>query len=183
MSLPREAVPRWGDPHAIGASLRELGLVTRGREREQLLRDAVSVLSESEGQLEHAHALVDLGAELRREPAQRGAGTAAGGRGSRPQVGAIGLAERANEELAATVSGRARSCGWARCAEDKRAAGCAAGAEGRSNKEIAQALFVTVKTVEVHLSSTYRKLEIGSRAQLEKALVAAAPVDAAAVTT
>lgn len=56
-------------------------------------------------------------------------------------------------------------------------------AEGRSNKEIAQALFVTVKTVEVHLSSTYRKLEIGSRAQLEKALVAAAPVDAAAVTT
>ena len=37
-----------------------------------------------------------------------------------------------------------------------------------SNKEIAQALFVTIKTVEVHLSHAYRKLEIGSRAQLER---------------
>ena len=40
-----------------------------------------------------------------------------------------------------------------------------------SNKEIAQALFVTVKTVEVHLSSVYRKLEIASRRQLPTALV------------
>jgi DNA-binding NarL/FixJ family response regulator len=29
-----------------------------------------------------------------------------------------------------------------------------------ANKEIAQALFVTVKAVEVHLSSVYRKLQI-----------------------
>jgi len=41
-----------------------------------------------------------------------------------------------------------------------------------SNKEIAQALFVTVKTVEVHLSHVYRKLEIDSRRQLPAALVA-----------
>ena len=34
-----------------------------------------------------------------------------------------------------------------------------------NNKEIAQTLFVTIKTVEVHLSRAYRKLEIGSRAQ------------------
>jgi DNA-binding NarL/FixJ family response regulator len=39
-----------------------------------------------------------------------------------------------------------------------------------SNKEIAQTLFVTTKTVEVHLSHAYRKLEITSRAQLGKAL-------------
>jgi DNA-binding NarL/FixJ family response regulator len=39
-----------------------------------------------------------------------------------------------------------------------------------SNKEVAQALFLTVKTVEVHLSSTYRKLGIGSRRQLAVAL-------------
>jgi DNA-binding CsgD family transcriptional regulator len=44
-------------------------------------------------------------------------------------------------------------------------------AEEMSNKEIAQALFVTVKTVEVHLSSVYRKLGIGSRRQLPGALV------------
>ena len=39
-------------------------------------------------------------------------------------------------------------------------------AEGRSNKEIARALFVTVHTVEAHLSKTYEKLGIRSRTQL-----------------
>jgi DNA-binding NarL/FixJ family response regulator len=43
-------------------------------------------------------------------------------------------------------------------------------AAGRTNKEIAQALFVTPKTVEVHLSSSYQKLGIGSRRELEVAL-------------
>jgi DNA-binding NarL/FixJ family response regulator len=43
-------------------------------------------------------------------------------------------------------------------------------AEGMGNRAIAQALFVTVKTVEVHLGSTYRKLGIPSRAALAAAL-------------
>jgi DNA-binding NarL/FixJ family response regulator len=46
-------------------------------------------------------------------------------------------------------------------------------AEGRSNRDIAQALFVTPKTVEVHLSNSYRKLDIGSRRELPSALGAA----------
>ena len=45
-------------------------------------------------------------------------------------------------------------------------------AEGLTNKEIAQELFVTPKTIEVHLSNTYRKLEIGSRRELPAALAA-----------
>jgi DNA-binding NarL/FixJ family response regulator len=45
-------------------------------------------------------------------------------------------------------------------------------ADGRSNKEIAQALYVTPKTVEVHLSNAYRKLSIRSRLQLAVALSA-----------
>ena len=55
-------------------------------------------------------------------------------------------------------------------------------ADGMSNKEIAQTLFVTIKTVEVHLSNAYRKLEISSRAQLDKALLtpAASPPPAPA---
>ena len=47
-------------------------------------------------------------------------------------------------------------------------------AEEFSNKEIAQALFVTVKTVEVHLSRVYRKLDVESRRQLADALAAPA---------
>ena len=43
-------------------------------------------------------------------------------------------------------------------------------AEGLTNRDIAQSLFVTPKTVEVHLSSAYRKLGIGSRTQLTAAL-------------
>jgi DNA-binding CsgD family transcriptional regulator len=37
---------------------------------------------------------------------------------------------------------------------------------GRSNREIAQALFVTPKAVEFHLANVYRKLHIGSRGEL-----------------
>ena len=57
---------RWGDPHAIGTSLRVLALVEGGKEGIALLREAVEVLEGSEAQLEYAHALVDLGAALRR---------------------------------------------------------------------------------------------------------------------
>jgi DNA-binding NarL/FixJ family response regulator len=43
-------------------------------------------------------------------------------------------------------------------------------AEGASNREIAQSLFVTQRTVEMHLSNAFRKLEIRSRTQLPAAL-------------
>jgi DNA-binding NarL/FixJ family response regulator len=41
---------------------------------------------------------------------------------------------------------------------------------GRTNRDIAQELYVTPKTVEVHLSNAYRKLGISSRRELERAL-------------
>jgi DNA-binding CsgD family transcriptional regulator len=46
-------------------------------------------------------------------------------------------------------------------------------ASGRTNREIAEALWVTLKTVETHLSHVYRKLDIGSRDNLPGALEAA----------
>jgi DNA-binding CsgD family transcriptional regulator len=45
-------------------------------------------------------------------------------------------------------------------------------ATGHSNREIAQALFVTPKTVEYHLRHTYRKLDIEGRSHLVEALAA-----------
>jgi DNA-binding CsgD family transcriptional regulator len=53
---------------------------------------------------------------------------------------------------------------------ERRVAGMAA--EGLTNREIAQALFVTEKGVERHLTQAYRKLDISSRSELPRALVA-----------
>ena len=175
---------RWGDPYAIGASLRVLGLVEGGTAGVVLLREAVELLAGSEARLEHARALVDLGAALRRanqrtearERLQEGVDLAR-------QVGAFGLAERANEEIAATGARprKVLQTGLdALTASERRVAQLAA--DGMSNKEIAQTLFVTIKTVEVHLSHAYRKLEISSRAQLDPALLTPAPTPTPAPT-
>jgi DNA-binding CsgD family transcriptional regulator len=168
---------RWGAPHAIGASLRVLGLVESGQAGIGLLREAVELLAGSEARLEHARALVDLGAALRRanqrakarERLREGVELAR-------KVGALGLAERANQEIAATGARprKVLQTGLdALTASERRVAQLAA--DGMSNKEIAQTLFVTIKTVEVHLTSAYRKLETTSRTQLDKALLTPAP--------
>ena len=75
---------------------------------------------------------------------------------------AVPLARESSERLR-ELDGR--RIGEIRLAEIARMA-----AQGMSNKELAQTLFVTVKAVEVHLSSVYRKLRISSRAQLAQAL-------------
>ncbi|MFZ1879113.1 MAG: LuxR C-terminal-related transcriptional regulator, partial [Gaiellaceae bacterium] len=131
--------------------------------------------------LEHARALVEYGAALRRanrrtearERLRQGVEIA-------HRIGALALIEQANNQLAATGA-RPRKLVQTGLetltASERRVAQLAA--EDMSNKEIAQALFVTVKTVEVHLSSVYRKLEITSRRQLASEL--AEPPDAEAV--
>ena len=56
---------------------------------------------------------------------------------------------------------------------ERRVAGLAA--DGMSNPQIAQALFITLNTVEGHLRHAYQKLSISSRSQLPAALRSAAP--------
>ena len=53
-------------------------------------------------------------------------------------------------------------------ASERRVAELAA--EGLTNREIAQALFVTMRTVEGHLTQVFRKLDLSSRDQLAEAL-------------
>ena len=62
---------------------------------------------------------------------------------------------------------------------ERRVAGMAA--KELTNRDIAQALFVTPTTVEVHLSRVYRKLGIASRAQLADALGSEASAPAPAL--
>jgi DNA-binding CsgD family transcriptional regulator len=87
------------------------------------------------------------------------------------RLGALALVAQANDELAATAARprKVLQTGLKTLtASERRVAQLAA--DDMSDKEIAQALFVTVKTVEVHLSSVYRKLEISSRRQLTSSL-------------
>ncbi len=143
----------------------------RGRVVEELLA-AVEHLERSPRRLEHARALVDLGSAQRRagqrsdarEPLRAGYELAR-------ECGADGLADTARQELAASGVRVRRDWLTGRdslTASERRIASLAA--EGASNAEIAQALFVTIKTVEMHLTHTYRKLDITGRADLARTL-------------
>ena len=161
-----------GAPGALGLSLRTAGLAIGGDEGLALLEEAVTVLERSAARLELAHALADLGTELsragqRREgrDAQRRAIQLAG------ECGAMALAERARAELHAGPGRRPRTeltGPGALTAAEWRV--CRQVADGQTNREVAQALFVTEKTVERHLSSAYQKLGIRSRYQLPAAI-------------
>jgi DNA-binding CsgD family transcriptional regulator len=167
---------RWGAPRIVGVSLRALELVEGNKTGEGLLRAAVDVLEGTPARLEHGRALIDLGAALRRANSRSEAREhLRDGIDLAHQCGATVLVTRGNEELAATGA-RARNVMLSGLesltASERRVAQMAA--EEVSNKEIAQALFVTVKTVEVHLSRVYRKLDIQSRRELAGALSAPA---------
>jgi DNA-binding NarL/FixJ family response regulator len=87
------------------------------------------------------------------------------------ECGATALAERARAELQAGPGRRARielTGPGALTAAEWRV--CRQAAEGHTNREVAQALFVTEKTVERHLSSVYQKLGIRFRHQLRAAI-------------
>jgi DNA-binding NarL/FixJ family response regulator len=122
--------------------------------------------------LEHARVLTDLGEALHREgrrvearePLRQAFKLAR-------QCGAARVAKRANAELQATGLSVRRYTPIgveSLTPSERRVADLAA--SGMTNRQIAQSLFVTVKTVEAHLSAAYGKLDISSRRELEGAL-------------
>ena len=152
-------------------------LVARARavaagERLACLEEAVAVARRSPSRLVLAEALGELG-EARRRAGERVAARSAlrEARELAHACGATGLEARAHEEL--LVAGArphriAQSGVDALTAAERRVADLAA--RGLRNREIAEALFVTVKTVEVHLGHAYGKLGIRGRSQLADAL-------------
>ncbi|MCO1574445.1 AAA family ATPase [Crossiella sp. SN42] len=162
----------FGAPRAIGIALRTLGLIEGGGTRLDRLAESVQVLRGSTGTLELGHSLIEYGSALRRAghrtDAQRqlreGLDLAA-------RHHALPLAAHAKQELAATGARPRRDLLTgvdALTASELRVARLAAG--GDSNRAIAQTLFVSRRTIEVHLTSAYRKLGIQSREQLPTAL-------------
>jgi len=172
-----EAARRAGWPRPAGIALRTRGLLQGGQRGLDDLEQAVEVLAESGARLEHARALVELGAALRRanqraaarEPLRAGLDLAY-------RCGAGRLAQRAATELRAAGARPRRPVLTgleALTPSERRVAELAAG--GMSNPEIAQALFVTLNTVEGHLRHAYQKLSVSSRRQLPAALRSPAP--------
>ncbi|MFF4243629.1 LuxR C-terminal-related transcriptional regulator [Streptomyces sp. NPDC001822] len=162
----------WDTPRVRGRALRVLGAATGGRRGLELTAEALGILRGSSLDVELIPALITHGLQL----------TAAGQpRSARPllreaattaeRLGAVRLSVRA--ELALSASGaRRRSAPLtgrdSLTAGERRVADLAAG--GRTNAEIAELLHLARRTVETHLTSTYRKLGIRRRLELPAAL-------------
>jgi DNA-binding CsgD family transcriptional regulator len=162
----------FGAPRALGVAKRAAGVVLGGERGELLLREAIDAFDRCEARLERARALADLGAMLRRRNRRtearellREALDAA------HRVGAKRLAEQAETDLRATGARPRRVVltGLDSLTASERRVAELAG-QSLTNREIAQQLFVTDRTVEGHLTSVFRKLRLDSRTELPAAL-------------
>lgn len=159
-------------PGALGAALRVRARALDGDEAIEELREAVATLEPGSMRLERAWALHDLGAALRSRGHRSDARDAL-----RP---ALDLASRAESALLVRlVRGEFEAAGGrpqrpllsgaeSLTPSERRVAELAA--EGLSNREIAESLWVTRKTVEHHLGRAYGKLGIKTRSELSAAL-------------
>lgn len=161
-----------GRPRALGIALRASGLIENGKAGLDLLAESIRVLETSPARVELARALADYGAALRR------AGQRAQARTVLEQAldaahhcGARQIAAQARDELVAAGAKPRREAITGRdalTASELRVARLAAA--GRTNREIAQSLFITAKTASAHLTRVYRKLGVTRRNQLAQAL-------------
>ena len=167
---------RVGLPGPRAAGLRALAGTAAPDERVELLERAADDIARSPRRLEQVRVLVELGAALRRtnrradarEPLRQALELAERG-------GMRLLARRARHELHATGARPRRSALSgvdALTPAEHRVATLAA--EGHSNREIAEQLYVTQRTVETHLTHVFQKLDISSRSQLGSRMAGAA---------
>jgi DNA-binding CsgD family transcriptional regulator len=162
----------FGGHRALGVALRVAGIAEGGTAGLELLEESVSSLRDSPAILERAKSLAELGATHRRAGRRGKARDAlvealdlAARCGARPLTG------RVREELKAAGARPRRD--WSKGVEaltstELRVARLAA--DGRTNRQIAQTLYVTLKTVEGHLARVYTKLGIAGRSELAGAL-------------
>ena len=168
---------RWDTPGALGEVMHAKGMLEVGDVQLEMLKEAAALLERSPARLELARALVDLGGALRRAGQRRDsrdplrdAYELARDCGSEP------LATTAQQELAASgVRVRRERLTGAQSLTPSERRIAQMVVDGGSNAEIAQALFITVKTVEMHLTNIYRKLDIAGRVELPLALNEPAP--------
>ena len=168
---------RWGAPRGVSLALRTVAYLEEGNRRIATLREAVTYADRSEAMVEKALAQVALGRALNeaghkaeaRDWLRRGIHQA--------RMHGVFLLAAQGLRLISDAGGRPRRLALtgleALTPSELRVAQMVA--SGLSNREVAEALFVTVKAVEAHLGKVYRKLEISSRRQLADALAGVPP--------
>jgi DNA-binding NarL/FixJ family response regulator len=176
-AVAQRALERHRDrPWAVGTALRCRGLIrgAEGRHQEAIAdhRAALEVLTGAGQPLEVARTWHALGAAQRRAKqrgdARQSLETALAGY---RELQAVLWAERAEEEIA-RLGGRRAADRDELTENERRIAELAA--EGRPNREIAAALFVSERTVESNLTRAYRKLGVRSRTELARRFAEAA---------
>jgi DNA-binding CsgD family transcriptional regulator len=163
---------KWGTRRALGHVARMRALTAPRDRAIALLEEARTHFAASNARLEHARALTELGAR-RRAAGERQAARAIlrDAHDAAYRCDAAALCERARAELL-LAGGRPRPPAGAGAdaltPAERRVAEIAAG--GATNREIARGLYLSPKTVEMHLRSVYRKLDLPGRSGLATAL-------------
>jgi DNA-binding CsgD family transcriptional regulator len=178
--LAREQLDRArssGTARALGLALRTQAAISEGEHRIAALAEAAEVLARSPSALQRAHALVELGAARRRAGQQSAAAQSLReGLQLADRMGATALLGAARHELRALGLRPRRSAVsglGSLTPTEHRVAELAA--SGLTNRQLAEALFVTVKTVETHLAHIYQKLGTRSRAELTRLIGESSP--------
>jgi DNA-binding CsgD family transcriptional regulator len=163
---------RFGAPAAVGRALGTLGAIEGARGGLEALEAAVDSLRDSPAELDKARALLEFGSAARRAGRRKAArAPLLEALDCADRCGATVLVQRARDELGAAGARPRRTAMSGKEALSPRERQVAdLAAEGRSNREIAETLFVTVKTVEWHLRHAYEKLGVSSRSGLASAL-------------
>ena len=166
------AATAFGARRPLGIALLLRGMLDPSPAGVQFLREAVQTLTDAAARLEQARALVELGSALFARGEVASAREAlGGGLDLADRCGGLALCRRARAELIAAGARprrNARQGPDALTPAERRTALMAA--EGMANREIAQALFVSVKTVEGQLAAAYPKLGVHNRRELAGAL-------------
>jgi DNA-binding CsgD family transcriptional regulator len=164
----------FGAPRRRGIALATVGRLAQGDDGIARLEEAAEVLARCGARLEHARARLDLGVRLRRRgDVEAARAPLADALETADACGGWAVAQQARAELiAAGARPRRASRTGPRSLTPAELRVATLAADGLSNRQIAQTLFLSTKTIEGQLSHAYAKLKISSRAELGKALAA-----------
>ncbi|UJW29093.1 AAA family ATPase [Saccharothrix sp. AJ9571] len=155
-----------GLPRTLGIALHTAATVTEDARSVDLLTEAVEVLGRSQAKLEFAQAQADLAVQLGCAGGHEQAATMLHqAMSTATACGAIALAGRIHQQLHSPATAQPQVL----TRREHNIATLAA--QGKSNPEIAQALVLSRRTIEFHLTNIYRKLGISRRNQLTQSLV------------